>query len=400
MVTATIVKVVDTKYRAKPKTMCEVTWNTLGTCERSWCQCMSLHALKILRFRGLSFCCQLVSLSFWLSSLLDARTLSGSSRLKFESSFIPSSYSRFMSVLSVSSGLLFDLSIHFISSLFISLIFLHFRLPYYFLDVVDDKPAHFRWGAGSPGLQGLLHRRSRIVRYVDMFRKIHFFGWKTTGWYSWSGWDWQESKQPTDTLWPEIRKDKSEASKFKEKQKWAIEKPKLDNARRLRGVYFIAPADDEFKDIMKKKKKRAWKAGSSDASCNALLRLNVRSTGKLVALKRRARQVTLVLLKPMDLWRNAWKDLLTRIMKIILCLKQRKMPDAKAAVDEEWENSRKCQCGSWRMSERKKRWSLKPGMRAKPKTLRRWWTSVISRIRSWRHSFRNIKVELCSEVTW
>ena len=41
--------------------------------------------------------------------------------------------------------LLFDLSIHFIS-----LIFLLFLLPYtlYFLDVVDNKPAHFRWGAG------------------------------------------------------------------------------------------------------------------------------------------------------------------------------------------------------------------------------------------------------------
>ena len=41
---------------------------------------------------------------------------------------------------------LFDFSIHFISYLFISLIFLLFLLPYtlYFLDVVDHKPAHFR----------------------------------------------------------------------------------------------------------------------------------------------------------------------------------------------------------------------------------------------------------------
>ena len=41
---------------------------------------------------------------------------------------------------------LFDLSIHFISYLFISLIFLHFLLPYtfYFLNLVDNKPAHFR----------------------------------------------------------------------------------------------------------------------------------------------------------------------------------------------------------------------------------------------------------------
>ena len=41
------------------------------------------------------------------------------------------------------------------------------------------------------------------------------------------------------------------ASKRKGKQKWAIEKAKLDNARSLRGMYFIDPKDEEFKDIMK-----------------------------------------------------------------------------------------------------------------------------------------------------
>ena len=43
----------------------------------------------------------------------------------------------------------------------------------------------------------------------------------------------------------------SDASKRKEKQKWAVEKPKLDNARRLCGIYFIDPNDEEFKDTMK-----------------------------------------------------------------------------------------------------------------------------------------------------
>ena len=43
----------------------------------------------------------------------------------------------------------------------------------------------------------------------------------------------------------------SEASKRKEKQKWAIEKPKLDNARKFRGIYFIDPADDDFKETVK-----------------------------------------------------------------------------------------------------------------------------------------------------
>ena len=41
----------------------------------------------------------------------------------------------------------------------------------------------------------------------------------------------------------------SDASKRKERQKWAIEKPKLDNARRLRDIYFID--SEEFKLTMK-----------------------------------------------------------------------------------------------------------------------------------------------------
>ena len=48
----------------------------------------------------------------------------------------------------------------------------------------------------------------------------------------------------------------SDASKRKEKQKWAIEKPKLDNARRLRGIYFIDHEDKEFKDIMKNARRK------------------------------------------------------------------------------------------------------------------------------------------------
>ena len=38
---------------------------------------------------------------------------------------------------------------------------------------------------------------------------------------------------------------------MKEKQNWASEKPKLENARRLRGIYFIEPEDNELKEIIK-----------------------------------------------------------------------------------------------------------------------------------------------------
>ena len=48
----------------------------------------------------------------------------------------------------------------------------------------------------------------------------------------------------------------SDAAKRKAKQKWAIERTKLDNARRLRGVFFIDPDDEEFKDIMKNERRK------------------------------------------------------------------------------------------------------------------------------------------------
>ena len=43
----------------------------------------------------------------------------------------------------------------------------------------------------------------------------------------------------------------SDAAKSKAKQKWAIEKPKLDNARQLRGIFFIEQDDEHFKHTMK-----------------------------------------------------------------------------------------------------------------------------------------------------
>ena len=39
-------------------------------------------------------------------------------------------------------------------------------------------------------------------------------------------------------------------AKLREKQKWAIEKPKLVNARRLSGIYFIDPEDKESKETI------------------------------------------------------------------------------------------------------------------------------------------------------
>ena len=52
-------------------------------------------------------------------------------------------------------------------------------------------------------------------------------------------------------MWPDVWKSISDAAKKKAKQRWAIEKPKLDNVRQLRGIIYIEPNDEEFKLTMK-----------------------------------------------------------------------------------------------------------------------------------------------------
>ena len=45
-------------------------------------------------------------------------------------------------------------------------------------------------------------------------------------------------------------------AKLKERQKWSNEKTKLDNARKLRRIYFIDPEDKEFKETIKNERKK------------------------------------------------------------------------------------------------------------------------------------------------
>ena len=44
--------------------------------------------------------------------------------------------------------------------------------------------------------------------------------------------------------------------KLKEKQKWSEEKVHLENARKLRGIYFLDPEDKEVKETIKNARKK------------------------------------------------------------------------------------------------------------------------------------------------
>ena len=76
--------------------------------------------------------------------------------------------------------------------------------------------------------------------------------------YTWSGGRLtrkQLSSRP-DHLWPELWKSMGKNAKLKEKQKWSEEKIHLDNARKLRGIYFIDPEDKEYKETIKNARKK------------------------------------------------------------------------------------------------------------------------------------------------
>ena len=76
---------------------------------------------------------------------------------------------------------------------------------------------------------------------MDIFTQFTLFDEKPPDGKMWSGGRLtkrQVTSRP-DHLWPELWTKLGRNAKLKEKQKWSNEKPKLDNARRLRGIYLL-----------------------------------------------------------------------------------------------------------------------------------------------------------------
>ena len=85
------------------------------------------------------------------------------------------------------------------------------------------------------------------------FTRFTFLNEKNTGWIYMLRFE-TDKKQTTsrpDTVWPEMWKHMSDTSKRKEKQKWAIEKPKLDKCQKIAWYLLHCPDDAEFKRSMK-----------------------------------------------------------------------------------------------------------------------------------------------------
>ena len=73
-----------------------------------------------------------------------------------------------------------------------------------------------------------------------------------------------------DHLWPELWNSMGKHAKLREKQKWSDEKLHLENARKLRGIYFIDPEDTEFKETIKNACKKLETSVAPPMPCKIL----------------------------------------------------------------------------------------------------------------------------------
>ena len=117
-----------------------------------------------------------------------------------------------------------------------------------------------------------------------------------------------------DYLWPEIWKDMSDAAQRKEKQKWALENPKVDNARRLR-VFTSSILQMRSARKLVEMRGESWKFQCQQL---CLARSREESTRRLVALLILARHNTHASLKPTNLRESVWKELYIEIMETAL----------------------------------------------------------------------------------
>ena len=90
------------------------------------------------------------------------------------------------------------------------------------------------------------------------FTKFTLLNEKPPEGFLWSGERLTKIQATTrpEYVWPQIWIGMSKAAQKKEER--AIEKPKLENARKLRDIYFIDQEDEDYKETIKKRGK-SWR---------------------------------------------------------------------------------------------------------------------------------------------
>ena len=173
--------------------------------------------------------------------------------------------------------------------------------------------------------------------------------------YMWSG-GRLTRKQLTsrpDHLWPELWKSMGKHAKLKEKQKWSEEKIHLENARKLRGIYFIDPEDTEFKETIKNARKKLETSVAPAMPCKIMKNCGSGVSNKIQTKlacileaneSTRMRMGNSIPQNHEDHIAGKGENSLQHynlVHKFIPMPQAMKIPAAKAAVDKEWEKLEK-----------------------------------------------------------
>ena len=159
-----------------------------------------------------------------------------------------------------------------------------------------------------------------------------------------------------DHLWPELWEKIGKNAKLKDKQKWSDEKLHLENARRLRGIYFIDPEDKEFKDTIKNARKKLQTPVAPAVPCK--IRKNNQNCGNGASNKIKTKLACILKFSESTRLRmgnstphhhenhiagkgdNSLQHC-NLVHKFIPTSQAMKIPAARAAVDKEWEKLEK-----------------------------------------------------------
>ena len=166
----------------------------------------------------------------------------------------------------------------------------------------------------------------------------------------------QATSRP-DHLWPELWRGMARNAELREKHKFAIEKPKLDNAGRLRRIYVIDPEDMEFKETIRNARKKletpmapAMLCKTCKKSKNGETRSKTNDFKSKFACILEASESTRMRME--ESLPNYHEDHIAGkgdnspqhynlVHKFIPIPQAMKIPAAKAAVDKEWEKLEK-----------------------------------------------------------
>ena len=191
------------------------------------------------------------------------------------------------------------------------------------------------------------------------FTQFILFQEKPPDGYMWSGVRLtrkQLTSRP-DHLWPGLWTKLGRNAQLKERQKWSHEMPKLDNARKLRGIYFIDPEDKEFKETIKYARKKLETPMDPAMPCKTSKNRQHGVTrgksneikSKLACILEASESTRLRMGESLpnhheDHIAGKWDNSLQHhnlVHKFIPMPEAMKIPAAKAAVDKKWEKLEK-----------------------------------------------------------